>query len=47
MIKQDYQVLFNGESAQGTQPFQIPEGGLALTVVKMNNGKLLLITTTP
>lgn len=47
MIKQDYQVLFNGESTQGTQPFQIPSGGLALTVVKMNDGKLLLITTTP
>lgn len=47
MIKQDYQVLFNGENAKATQPFQIPNGGLALTVVKMDNGKLLMITSTP
>ncbi|EIK1334789.1 hypothetical protein LJV55_003229 [Salmonella enterica] len=47
MIKQNYKVLFNGEGAEATQPFQIPKGGLALTVVKMNDGKLLMITTTP
>lgn len=46
MIKQDYQVLFNGERVQATQPFHLPEGGLALTVVKINDDKLLLITTT-
>jgi hypothetical protein len=47
MIKQNYQVLFNGEHAEATQPLHIPKGGLALTVVKMNDGKLLMITTTP
>nr|WDS96518.1 hypothetical protein VW1_00092 [Enterobacter sp.] len=47
MINQSYQVSFNGEHAEATQPFQIPKGGLALTVVKLDDGKLLMITTTP
>ncbi|MBJ8931662.1 hypothetical protein [Citrobacter freundii] len=46
-IKQYYQVLFSGEHAEGTQPLQIPQDGLALTVVKMDDGKLLMITSTP
>ncbi|ENP6470072.1 hypothetical protein ACD109_004350 [Salmonella enterica] len=47
VMKQYYNVLFAGESAEASQPFQIPKGGLALTVLKMDDGKLLVITSTP
>lgn len=46
-IKQSYQVLFDGNHAESSQPFQIPKGGLALTVVKLDSGKLLFITSAP
>lgn len=47
VIKQFYTVLFDGQNAEASQPFQVPKDGLGLTIVKMDNGKLLLITTTP
>ncbi|HDT2136657.1 hypothetical protein [Enterobacter ludwigii] len=46
-IKQSYQVLFDGNHAESSQPFQIPKGGLALTVYKLDGGQLLFITSAP
>lgn len=45
VINQIYQVLLDGESIKASQPFQVPKDGLALTVVKMDDGRLLVITT--
>ena len=46
-INQFYQVLFDGNHAESSQPFQIPKGGLALTVLKLDGGKILFITSAP
>jgi len=46
-IRQFYQVLFDGNNTESSQPFQIPKGGLALTVLKLDGGKLLVITSVP
>lgn len=45
MMNQSYQAVLDGENYKASQPFQIPNNGLALTVVKMDSGKLLVITT--
>lgn len=45
LVKQSYQVLYAGQNIQGSQPFRVPAGGIALTIVKMGDGKLLVITT--
>ncbi|HAV1871866.1 TPA: hypothetical protein JG951_003137 [Enterobacter hormaechei subsp. steigerwaltii] len=45
MMNQFYQVLLDGESTKASQPFQVPKDGLAMTVVKMDDGRLLVITT--
>ncbi|HCD7096172.1 TPA: hypothetical protein NDY26_004827 [Enterobacter hormaechei] len=44
-IKQFYKVLFDGSHVESFQAFQIPKGGLALTVVKLGGGNLLFITS--
>lgn len=47
VIIQTYQLFFDSSHAESSQSFQIPNGGIALTVLKLNGEKLLLITSKP
>ncbi|TNV16075.1 hypothetical protein FH968_19730 [Buttiauxella sp. B2] len=47
VINQSYNIIYAGKSETASQYFQVPQGGLALTIVKMDDGKLLVITTNP
>ena len=47
VLKQDYKLLVKGENIEATRPLLLPQGSLAMTVVKFGDGKLLVITTTP
>lgn len=47
VLKQDYKLLVKGENIKATRHLLLPQGSLAMTVVKFGDGKLLVITTTP
>lgn len=47
VITQSYEIFYNGQHPKGTQQFMVPSKGLALTIVKLDDDRLLAIITKP
>lgn len=45
VVKQSYEIIYNGQRSKASQPIVIPPNGLAVTFVKIGEGKLLVMTT--
>lgn len=44
-FNQSYDLTYAGQRENATRPFQIPAGGIALTIVKLDNGRVLAISS--
>ncbi|WP_256853677.1 hypothetical protein [Pantoea sp. Fr+CA_20] len=45
VVNQSYEIIYNGQRSQASRPIVIPPKGLAVTFVKLGEGKLLVMTT--